>query len=947
MKIKTTALFLIIGLFSFAQSGKITGKIINSKNGEPLIGATVAIEKLNRALSSDLSGNYTFSGLPAGTYSVTVSFISYAKKSVDEIVVKPGEVVVINISMDEAANKTEEVVVKSTRANKENASAVLIAQKNSASVSDGISAEAIRRTPDRSTSDVLKRVSGASIQEDRFVIIRGLNDRYNAAFINGAALPSSESDRKAFAFDIFPSNILDNLVIYKTATPDMSGEFAGGLINITTKSIPSKRATTFSIALGYNSIITGKESISYKGGKYDFVGIDDGIRKLPEGLPSIQNFPTTTAQRAELAKKFENNWGTYGITTPLNSSFQLTHSLVADRKGKEFFGALLSATYNNSNTFGDGSRYSYDIARGMPVKDVVDRGQFSEKTYNNQTLLGLVANFSLKISDNAKLSWKNIYSVNSTDKTILRQGQNDIASDPDFTVKSSALWFTSNKIFSSQLNGDHYFKKSKLKLNWLISLGSVSRDIPSLRQLAYAAPAPQSPFTASLVSSSISSDNGGSILTSSNEEKITNYKLDFSRNWDWSKDITGIVKFGTLYQNRNRQFNARLLGMARASSNFDYSLLSLNDNDIFKQQNIGTLANGKQGFLLLDGTKPFDSYDATSDILAGYLMLDQKFKKKFRFIYGARIENFTQELNSLKANYSKLNLHTTKLDYLPSVNLVYALNTKKNIRFSYSKTLNRPEFRELAPFAFFDFSTRYTISGIDTLQRASINNYDLRYEIYPGKAQLFSFSLFYKSFLNPIELVSSQVNENEAIYQNAISAKVLGAEAECRYLLGSVFGSNENSILQKMTFTANASVIQSEITMGDFAGISAKDLISKRPLQGQSPYVLNAGFTYSDDKRNLSLTATANRVGQRIFIVGTVNDADIYENARTVLDIQAAKSYFKGNLELKLNIKDALAQQQLFYFDLNSDTKYKENDDKIFSTTNLGRVISLSVSYKF
>ena len=279
--------------------------------------------------------------------------------------------------------------------------------------------------------------------------------------------------------------------------------------------------------------------------------------------------------------------------------------------------------------------------------------------------------------------------------------------------------------------------------------------------------------------------------------------------------------------------------------------------------------------------------------------------------------------------------------------MVYALNTKKNIRFSYSKTLNRPEFRELAPFAFFDFSTRYTISGIDTLQRASINNYDLRYEIYPGKAQLFSFSLFYKSFLNPIELVSSQVNENEAIYQNAISAKVLGAEVECRYLLGSVFGSNENSILQKMTFTANASVIQSEITMGDFAGISAKDLISKRPLQGQSPYVLNAGFTYSDDKRNLSLTATANRVGQRIFIVGTVNDADIYENARTVLDIQAAKSYFKGNLELKLNIKDALAQQQLFYFDLNSDTKYKENDDKIFSTTNLGRVISLSVSYKF
>jgi TonB-dependent receptor len=936
--------------FSFAQKAKITGKVINSKTGEPVIGATVSIASIKRSIATDLNGIYTLGGLASGTYTVIASSISFSKKSVEDVLVKDGDVVTVNISLDEAANKIEEVVVKSTKVNRENASAVLTAQKNSPSVSDGISAEAIRKTPDRNTSDVLKRVSGASIQDDRFVIIRGLNDRYNAAFINGAALPSSESDRKAFAFDIFPSNILDNLVIYKTATPDLSGEFAGGLINITTKSIPSKKATTVAFGFGYNTLITGKESITYKGGKTDFLGIDDGTRKLPDGIPSTQPLFTASsaAQRAAAGKKFENNWGTYGTSTAPNVNFQVTQSLVAERKGKEFFGALLSVTYNNNNSYNDGERYGisdYD-RRDQSIKPTA-RGDFREKYYNNQTLLGFVGNFSLKLSNNAKISWKNIYSINSTDRTITREGNPDVTSDADQWTKSYALWFTSNKILSSQLNGEHYFTKSKFKLNWLISLGNINREIPQLRQLSYYATTITSPYEATIPKTTVSNDNAGSMLYVNNKETITNYKLDISRQWDWSRTVTGTVKFGGFYQSRNRDFSSRLLGITKATDNFDNTIVFQPESTIFQQSNFGIQANGKQGLTMLDGTKSSDKYDASSTILAGYAMMDQKLHKKLRVIYGTRIESFNQKLNSFKTIIDPININTTKTDVLPSINTVYSLDSKQNIRVSYAKTLNRPEFRELAPFAFFDFATRYNNSGIDTLKRATIDNYDLRYEIYPGKAQLFSVSLFYKAFVNPIELVSSPDNANEAIYQNALTAKVYGAELEFRYLLSSLFGGSDNSVLQKLTWTGNASVIKSRILLGNLGGFLAKDLNSNRPLQGQSPYVLNSAFTYSDDKRNVSFTASVNRVGERIFIVGTVNDADIWEKARTVVDLQLAKSYLNNKLEIKLNVRDLLAQKQIFYWELNQDTKYTAGVDQIFSSATFGRVISLGFNYKF
>jgi outer membrane receptor protein involved in Fe transport len=253
----------------------------------------------------------------------------------------------------------------------------------------------------------------------------------------------------------------------------------------------------------------------------------------------------------------------------------------------------------------------------------------------------------------------------------------------------------------------------------------------------------------------------------------------------------------------------------------------------------------------------------------------------------------------------------------------------------------------VAPFVFYDFVTRYTVEGDTGLQRSLITNYDLRYEFYPGRSQLFSVSGFYKDFTNPIELVSNPNGSRSAVYSNANSAKVYGVEAEIRSLVGPLVGARENSFLDNLTVSGNVSFLWSNIKLNDFGQISVKDLNTDRNLQGQSPYVINAGLSYANVKYGITTTLSANRSGARIYIVGTKNDVDIYEQGRTVTDFQFAKTFLREKWELKLNVKDLLAQKQVFFYDIDQSKTYDKNADRIFSANNFGRVISLTATYKF
>jgi TonB-dependent receptor len=961
-KIKITALFIFSVLISQAQSGKIIGKIIDGKTGETLPGATVIIEGTTKGASSDFDGNFTLGGLQPGKYNLIASYITYDNKKFIDVVVKANDVTDFNISLDQSSSQTLGEVVVQAEMNKENTNTLFVMQKNNASVSDGISSESIKKTPDRNTSDVLKRVSGASIQDNKFAIIRGMSDRYNAAYLNGTPLPSSESDRRAFAFDIFPAGILDNLIILKTATPDLPGDFAGGIILINTKSIPEKNSTSISISGGYNSLTTFKDFKTYKGGNTDFLGIDDGTRQLPSSVPSTEAFAAIklNTEKIEQAKKINYDWALQNKTALPNMSLQFSQSNVF-KLFKRDFGSVVSVTYNNSNTTAISDRREFE-EQGAVVQKT---REFLDTTYATNILTSILWNLSYKLNDNNQIGVKNLYSINTDDRVISRKGIFDASdvSSPTWQ-KSNVRFYKQNNIYSGQINGDHFIPKGKFKIKWIGGLSDITRDVPNLRRMVYqkssAAENDSVKYVAQILADAVGPTSSGSMFFAKTQERLYNIKYDISKTIQ-IKSTKHEIKLGGFNQYRSRSFSARLLGYTWYSKGSaikaNTDLAYLPENEIFQPTNIGIVDGpGKNdgGFKLSESTTYIDSYGASSNLNAGYLMADSRFTEKIRLIYGLRAESYMQTLNTLNPDFTKKTKDTTVIDLLPSINAVWSITDRINVRGAYYRTVNRPEFRELAPFNFYDFETDYQISGNDTLQRATINNYDLRFEFYPKKpGQILSVSAFYKDLTNAIEQIAGNGQIRSINYANVAKATNMGLELEYRVLLSTIFRNDSSKFLNGTTLFTNFSYIKSDVD------VSKLNNVDPRPLQGQSPIIINAGIQYIDRKYDFGVSISYNYVGKRIIIVGNTDEPNIWENPRHVIDLQLSKT-FKEKFEVKLNVRDALAQNLIYYQDINKNGKldkssftdnknfeHNSTSDNLLLNTKLAPTISLSLSYKF
>ena len=938
---------------------------------------------------TDFEGTYELNLLP-GTYNISFKGTGFSTYEEKNVVIRNGENRELSITLKEAGLKFDTVIVRG-KAIEGSFAKSTEEQKTNAASSEVVGKQMIESRPTTNTSDVIKIASGASIQDNRFAIIRGLNDRYNGAFLNGAALPSTESDRKAFSFDIFPSNMLDNLSINKTATPDMPAEFAGGLILINTKNIPEKDFMAASVSTGYNTVATGKDKVYYKGGTMDWLGIDDGSRDLPSAIPDQKDYPVNMALQAEMAKNLKNNWALYNGTFAPNMNLQYSFGknfrkkLIVDGKEekKDVFGMLVALTYTRNYNFLQTTRRSFTNNSNAQVVSQIDN-EYLDKSYISQTLVGAIANFAWKINEKNSISLKNILSVNTDDRVISRSGTtNPLESNPTL-IRSNARWFTGNKIYSGQLHGEHILEPQKIKCNWITSYSTIEREIPDLRRSVYSRfqsindPTDPNPldtiYIANISVSTVSPDNGGGIFHAKTNESIVNGRGDVSKSFVWgeikSDSILGAskkysnsieIKAGLYYQLRDRSFSARQMGLTKyqvagGTPVFNDNLLYLPEEQIFAAENMGLMTNGYGGFKLVDATKPTDSYNAQSSLTAGYFMFDYHFKTLLRLVSGLRYENFRQILNSKFDNGRPLEINNTVGDLLPSVNAVLSFSEKQNLRLSYSQTLNRPEFRELAPFAFYDFNTQFLYSGNENLKRALIHNYDIRYELYPGRGQIITATIFNKDFINPIEQVSRQDVSGEIYYANVPRARNMGFETEFRYVLGALFKADSSKFLNALTFYTNFAYIYSKVTLTDNANAGLKS----RQLQGQSPYVFNAGFIYNDTKKGNSFSVSANRVGQRIAIVGNINEPDIWENGRTVIDLQIGKTIkfftnpseaegkrMKSKLEVRLNLRDGLAQNLYFFQDRNGNKKLDTDKDDIIWNTQFGRVISLSAGYTF
>lgn len=940
LKLFTTLVVVLFTKIVFSQNSSIKGKVIDEKTGETLPGAVVLIKGTTIGGNSDLDGAFSINNLSPGTYSIQCQLISYNTKELSGIVVKAGEPTIISISMQSASTELGIVVIYAT-IDKETNSNLVNLQKNNASLSDGISSESIKRSPDKSTSDVIKRVSGASIQDNKFVIIRGLSDRYNTAMVNGLPLPSTEPDRKAFSFDIFPSNMLDNMIIYKTANPDLPGDFAGGVIMINTKDIPDDNFVSISAGAGYNTQSTFKEYKTYDGGKRDWLGMDDGARSLPSGLPETDTYIQQLSSintRYEASKLFQNDWAiNTKKSSPINQSYQISFG-VNDSLFKNDFGVVGAITYNNNSKLQVINRQDFN-------PDQSTLYNYSDSTYKENILWGAMLNFAYKIGDNHKISFKNMYSTNSEDALIDRTGSNF---ENDQYIHATSMQYTSNTLLSNQLSGDHLVSKYKIKIRWGLAYNNTKRILPDLRRMYYyknitpVGSESDSIFTAYVPIGAASNSYAGKFFSSLDENLRAAY-LEIGIPFTLFKQKQ-TLKIGATEQYKNRSFDARVFGyVVNNVGFFDWSLLTLPQESIFSSENIGT-----SGFKISELKNPSNSYTANSNLSAAYLLFDDNFGKKIRLVWGARMENYHQVLNSVSYGGSPIVIDTAYVDFLPSLNFTYALTQKINIRVAGSRTVARPEFRELAPFTFYDFNTSAAVVGNPALIRTNITNADLRFEWYPGFGQLFSATGFYKQFKNPIEQIidlSAGAGSRIYTYQNVIGATNYGVEAEVRFklnLLDSLFNTKQ---FDHFTLFANYTYIKSEVDLSNVATAVTEEE-KHRPMQGQSPYILNAGIQYLNNKLGLGVSLLYNKIGRRIFLVGSNGYRNIYEAPRDLFDIQISQKIFK-NGELKFNINDIFNQMSVFYQDQNGSKKFEKDKDTQITGIKYGTNYSLSVSYKF
>lgn len=916
---------LTISVLSYAQTGKISGTVTDKKTGETLIGVTVKIKGTPKGMATDVDGKYSISGLATGKYDLIFQYVGYTGKDISEIEVGVGKVTTLNVVLEESGSQNLSEVVVRGSFKKESINALYAQQKNSASISDGISSELIKRSPDRNTSDVLKRVSGATIQDNKFVVIRGLGDRYNTAMLDNSALPSTEPNRKAFSFDIVPSNLVDNLIISKTATPDLPGDFTGGAIQITTKDIPEQNFISLGVGVGYNTASTFKDFYSGPRNASDYFGFDNGGRKLKSNFPSTNRLAAGLDPQQNIAaiKSLSQDWSIYNMKALPTQNYQFTVGKLKEFKDSDKkLGAIISLTYRNSQTI------TKDAVRDFYEYDYLDN------SYKFSTNIGALANFAYTYGK-SKITFKNIYNRIFDDVYTSRTGTNNSNGSDN---KFFAFDLIQKSLFKSTVEGNHQLGARNAKINWSVGFSNVLNDQPDQRKINYTKNIsdlgnPDIGYTANVLNIGKENTRLFSKLNENGYTGAVNYSLPikiFKQN--------STLKVGASSSYRDRDFDVRFLGLQLGFNNENVEAIRARPlKTLFGKDLIESGA-----YTLGEIPNSGDIYTANALTNAGYAMLDNKLGEKARLVWGVRAETFNLNLKTLDP--SNAPVKQNYVDFLPSVNFTYSLTEKINLRASYYRTLARPEFRELAPFQYYDYEQLAFQQGNPNLKRAQINNADIRFELYPSAGQIFSVSAFYKQFNNAIESLNEDYNSTRTItYFNSKEATVYGLELEIRKSLDFI---TQSDFLKNTTVYANLALIKSKVTNPENSGITFIE--SSRQMVGQAPYTVNAGLQHAffNDKMNFNILY--NRVGRRILAAGGSRFPSIWEAPRDVIDLQLSLKVIKNKGEIKFNAGDILNNNTTFYYDMDMNKKYEANGkDETINRYKLGSNYSIAFSYNF
>lgn len=887
-------LILFLPTAMLSQTGTLKGKIIDAELGEELIGATVMIEGTTIGASSDLDGNFTIIGIEPGTYTFIAQYISFQTQRFENIEIKADEVSILNVNLKSVSMGLQEVVV-TAKASRRTEAALLTVQKKSSNVIEGLSAEQMKRSGDSDAAGALKRVTGINVVGGKYIFIRGLSDRYSKTTLNGAEIPGLDPNRNTVQMDIFPASLLENIIVYKTFSPDLPGDFTGGYVDIQTRNFPEQFNLDVSVSAAYNTNASlNSNFLSYKGSSTDVLGFDNGSRQLPSSATGgIPDYPTELQRLSDITMDFNKIMDPTKTSSFLNRKFSFAVGDNKDMKNGSQLGYVFGLSYKYENEFyDDGIKGRYKLG-GATDSQLITEHKYNDTRGSSEALWGALFSMSYKINASHKISINAFKNQSGTSVARYMIGEKPSDDADGLFIETRVLQWLERSLNTGQLKGEHYFKNlSKLKFEWMGTYTYSYQDEPDMR------------FFTNSFYPNVEGDNRYQIEPSiykvparyyrNMKEQNLHFKGDFTMELG-SKTQAPKLKFGGSYFYKDREFNDK-----RIDYNIQYPITSNSYNgnvsDFLADENIGVNyadydPNTGYGFGLHVRGNPGDdlknSYTAEQGVASAYAMIDTKIGADLRMVAGLRFENTI--INS-RSNDNSLDPGQLKNnDFLPALNLTYALSEKMNLRFNASRTLARPTFRELAPYANENFAGGETYVGNADLKRTLINNIDIKWERFNRPGEILSVGAFYKGFINPIELVDNPKAQNpELKWDNVDQANVYGIEVDFRKSLDFV------DALRDFRLGLNVSYIYSEVAIdsAELNAIRATDPSAKatRQMSGQSPYIVNAFLGYQNKDLGLDANLVYNVTGPKILINVKGGTPDIYEQPFHSLNFTANKT---------------------------------------------------------
>jgi len=886
-----TGLLVPTTLFAQGQpttAGRITGRVVSTETGRPVERARVQLVDVALQALTDLDGRYFLQGVPPGVHTVDVRQIGFTAKTVTNVSVAAGETTVLDVTLGSAVFQVEAITV-SAQVERGSVSQALEEQRHALGIVNAVSAEQMSRSPDSDASEAVQRVSGVTVQDGKYVFVRGLGERYTTTSLNGSRVPSPEPEKRVVPLDLFPSGLLEAVSTSKTFTADQPGDFSGASVNLRTRDFPASHVLSLSLGMGFNADATGYTIPTAQRVGNEWLGMAGRDRRLPAAALAAGDLSGLSPEELnQVLRSFRNAWTPDAARGLPKGSFGATLG-GEDDLGSGRFGYIASFTYKSDQEIRDREERAQAIADGEG--GTTPQNEYAGRTGRRSVLWGGILNLSTKLGGGtSRIALNNTYNRTADNEAVTLQGEHEEFGLP---LEVSRMSFVARSVWSSQLRGEHLMG-GRHRFDWLGSYSRTSRDEPDRSDLVYETAV--SPADTSIRTpvrwwgAPRSAIRTFSALDEWSGEGAANMRFAFGD----PANETGI-KLGVDYRRTERDADAR---------SYDFINFGLDERQ--RAAPAEELFDGRYfgGDVTLRVNQNGGQYAASEDYLAGYVQLEVPLGRSVRLVGGARLEQDRLEVRSLQPSGADTTARLDDLDLLPSLAVTVGLSRNSSLRLAATQTLSRPEYRELSPTTSFEPLGGLTLEGNPDLRRALIRNADLRWELFPTPGEVLSLGLFAKRFANPIEqVIVAGTGANRLSWVNTETAFNYGAELELRTSLGRLGGA-----LMPFTLFGNLTVMQSEIDVGEQNKASLTN--TTRPMVGQAEYVVNTGLAYSSYSGRVNATLLYNLVGPRIVEAGVDPLPDTYEQSRHILDFSLQFPAVAG-IAMKLDAENLLDQRHL------------------------------------